>query len=71
MTRPVREYHVSFAHVSGVAFECDVLGETPCEAKNEAWCILEDAKRSDPQTYPGDNHWSMVFFQQGGGLNAG
>lgn len=60
--RPTRRYAVSFRHASGVAFETETLGETPCEAKNEAWCQLEDAKRAAPLTYPGDNEWAMVAF---------
>jgi hypothetical protein len=64
MTRPVRVYHVNFRHASGVAFEVDVAGDTPCVAKNEAWCQLEDAKRTDVHTYPNDNDWVMVFFAE-------
>lgn len=62
-TRPLRQYHAGFRHVSGVAFEVQTLGETPCEAKNEAWCQLEDAKRTDRQTYPNDNDWALVLFE--------
>lgn len=64
-TRPLRQYDLSFRHRSGVAFQVTTTGETPCEAKNEGWCQLEDAKRASSDTYPSDNDWALVYVSPG------
>lgn len=63
MARPLRQYWHEFSHPAYPStIKIAASGGTPCEARGEAFTLLEATKRERPEL-PSDNRWALVSQQ--------